>query len=81
MKQMAREESAFTRSAGEPDSRVGEVRQFMEQLPVRQREVIHLVIFDSMTVEEASRVMDVTVGTARQHYHRAKEKIRNWMGR
>lgn len=78
-KAKVREEGVFARSTAEVDPRIAEVRQFMEQLPGRQREVIHLVFIESMTVEEASRVMDVTVGTARQHYHRAKEKIRKWM--
>ena len=45
-------------------------------LPRRQREVLLLVFYHEMTVEDAGRVMAIGVGSARQHYARGKERLR-----
>jgi RNA polymerase sigma factor (sigma-70 family) len=50
------------------------------RLSARQREVVHLVFFEGMSVSEAASVMGTSVGTARLHYDRAKKALHREMG-
>ena len=60
------------------EDRHGNLRQVweaVESLPQRQRDITELVFVREMTIEEASKVMGVSVGTGRVHYDRAKKAL------
>ena len=60
----------------EPDNN-SDVWSAVKELPARQRDVIELVFCRELTIEQASAVMGVTVGTGRVHYDRAKKTLRS----
>lgn len=48
----------------------------LADLSSRQREVLHLVFYQEMTIEEAARVLHIPIGTARTHFQRGKRRLR-----
>jgi RNA polymerase sigma-70 factor (ECF subfamily) len=67
---------------GEPDEAMRSseeshaLRQAMAALPTRQREVLHLVFYQELTIEEAAKVLNISLGTARTHFERGKARLR-----
>jgi RNA polymerase sigma-70 factor (ECF subfamily) len=45
-------------------------------LPSRQQEVLRLTFYHGLSVSQAAEAMGVSVGTARTHYERAKQQLR-----
>lgn len=53
-----------------------ELNRLLARLSARQRDLLHLVFYQELTIEEAADVLGVTVGTARTHYERGKARLR-----
>jgi RNA polymerase sigma-70 factor (ECF subfamily) len=64
----------------ERDSSRDGLRHALGLLAARQREVLQLVFYHYMTVDEAAAVMGVSVGSARTHYARGKARLLTLLG-
>jgi RNA polymerase sigma-70 factor (ECF subfamily) len=53
----------------------------MAKLPERQREALHLVFYEELSIAQAADVMRVSLGTARTHYERGKHALAALLGR
>lgn len=57
----------------------GELREkihgLLKRLSARQREVLHLVFYQDLTIDQAAEVMGIGPGTARTHYERGKSRL------
>jgi RNA polymerase sigma-70 factor, ECF subfamily len=53
----------------------------LNTLPRRQRDVLHLVFYQDLTIREAADVLGVSIGTARAHYERGKSRLREHLNR
>ena len=61
--------------AAEQDESSRQLQRALLGLPQRQREVLHLVFYAELTVEEAARTLGMSLGAARTHYHRGKTRL------
>jgi RNA polymerase sigma-70 factor (ECF subfamily) len=52
----------------------------LARLPRRQREVLHLVFYEDLSIAAAAEVLAISLGTARTHYERGKRALRILLG-
>jgi RNA polymerase sigma-70 factor (ECF subfamily) len=52
------------------------VTRLLSGLSTRQRELLQLVFYHDLTVEQAADVLGISVGSARVHYERGKDNLR-----
>jgi len=52
------------------------VTRLLSTLSNRQREVLQLVFYHDLTVEQAAEVLGISIGSARVHYERGKDNLR-----
>ena len=52
----------------------------LRRLARRQREVLELVFYHDMTIEEAGAALQISVGSARVHYARGKKRLEALLG-
>lgn len=55
------------------------LRLAIESLPRRQQEILHLVFYQDLTIEESAQMLDISLGTARTHFERGKLGLREFL--
>jgi len=53
-----------------------QIVKLLEKLSQRQRQVLQLVFYHDLTIQDSARIMGVSVGSARTHYERGKDRLR-----
>jgi len=55
------------------------LQQAIHQLSPKQHQLLHLVFYQNLTIQEAAEVMNLQIGTARTHYKRGKIQVRKYL--
>lgn len=55
------------------------LRRAVAELPRRQQEVLHLVFYQDLTVEESAQMLGISLGSARTHFERGKQRVREYL--
>jgi RNA polymerase sigma-70 factor, ECF subfamily len=63
----------------EAAERRARLRRALASLSGRQRQVLELVFYHDLTIEQAAGVMEIGLGSARTHYERGKRSLLQWL--
>lgn len=55
-----------------------ELRELLDRLPYKHREVVLLRYYQELSFEEIAEALDIPVGTAKSRHHDALKKLRKW---
>ena len=55
------------------------LRAMLGQLSTRQRDLLHLVFYQELTIEQAAEILGISLGSARTHYQRGKAKLKTML--
>lgn len=53
-----------------------QLRRAVERLSRRQQEILHLVFYQDLTIEESAQLLGISLGSARTHFERGKQRLR-----
>ena len=59
----------------EVQERHTQITQALKTLSNRQQRIMHLVFYQGCTLEECAQILEITIGSVRTHYARAKKKL------
>jgi RNA polymerase sigma-70 factor (ECF subfamily) len=58
------------------EQRNATLRAALATLPRRQQEVLHLVYYQDLSVEDSAELLGISLGSARTHFDRGKRRLR-----
>jgi len=64
-----------TRATQEISIHYNEVSNALESLPIKDKSIISLVVFEGLKYEQAAETLDVPIGTIRSRLSRARQKL------
>lgn len=59
--------------------RTDRLRASLARLSRRQQEVLHLVFYQDLTIDEAATLLSISLGSARTHFERGKARLREYL--
>ena len=78
--QVEREPAATPQKELESSEQRRQLAGALQKLSPRQAEVVDLVFAHELSVADAAGVLGISVGSARTHYHRAKQQLAELLG-